>query len=506
MRWTAGRWLGWMAASSLACWGGVACQGRNAGSLVEELDPGVSRLFALDLAPGMAVAAVRGDDLLYLRGFGFADLEAERPVTPETVFYIASSTKAFTAQAAAILHSRGDLDLDAPLSRYLPDLRLQSPLSPDDITLRDLLTHTHGISGTGPVVFRTAYSGVYTPDLLVELLARHGPAGTGRAFNYGNIGYNVASLAMDAALGTSWKDVLQREIFEPLGMENTTAYMSRTDQNQLAMPYAAEEQGSRRLRFVKGDANMHAAGGLVSTAADLAIWLEVNVNEGRVGGAQLLSYQPLMENHRQQADQDREFGEYHRHGWTLGWDIGTYEGDTLIHRFGSFPGFRSHMSFMPEHGIGVAVLVNEAALGGILADQVANYIYDWVLEKPGLEQKWAAKIDALRARAEEGRRRIAADRARRAARPQTLPHPLEAYAGAYENDELGRMEWRVVNGELEVSMGLLESAVEVFNGAENQLRVELLGTGQVVEFAFEGDEARSLRYMGREFARVGAAQ
>lgn len=506
MRSTAGRWLVWMAASSLTWWSGVACQRSNPGSLVEELDPGVSSLFALDLAPGMAVAAVRGGDLLYLRGFGLADLETERPVTPETVFYIASSTKAFTAQAAAILHLRGDIDLDVPLSRYLPDLRLHSSLSADDITLRDLLTHTHGISGSGPVVFRTAYSGVHTHAQLLELLARHEPAGTGRAFNYGNIGYNVASLAMDEVLDTSWKDVLQREIFGPLGMVNTTGYMSHTDQNQLAMPYAAEEEGFRRLTVVKGDANMHAAGGLVTTAADLAIWLEANVSDGRVDGAQVLSYQPLTENHRQQADQDRDFGEYHRHGWTLGWDVGTYEGDTLIHRFGSFPGYRSHMSFMPEHGIGVAVLVNEAALGGMLADEVANYIYDWVLEKPGLEQKWAAKIDSLRARAEEGRQRIGADRARRAARPQTLPHPLEAYAGAYENDELGRMEWRVVDGELEVSMGLLESAVEVFNGAENQLRVELLGGGQVVGFAFQGDEARSLRYMGRAFARVGAAQ
>jgi hypothetical protein len=210
-----------------------------------------------------------------------------------------------------------------------------------------------------------------------------------------------------------------------------------------------------------------------------------------------------MDNHRQQAAQDRDFGEYHRHGWTLGWDIGTYEGDTLIHRFGSFPGFRSHMSFMPQHSIGVAVLVNEAALGGMLADLVANYIYDRLLEKPNLETKWPDKLDAVRQQAAQRRQRIAADRARRAARPQTLPHPLASYAGVYENDLLGRMEWSVVDGKLEVTMGLLESAVEVFNGEQNQLRVELTGSGQVVGFSFDGDRARSLRYSGLDFPRVG---
>ncbi len=160
------------------------------------------------------------------------------------------------------------------------------------------------------------------------------------------------------------------------------------------------------------------------------------------------------------------------------------------------------MSFMPQHGIGVAVLVNEAALGGILADMVANYVYDFVLQKPDMQAKWDNTIATVRERAAQGRQRIGADRARRASRPQALPYPLEAYAGAYENDLLGRMEWTVVDDKLEVTMGLLKSAVEVFNGEQNQLRVELTGRGAVVGFSFDGDEARSLRYSGQDFRRV----
>ncbi len=119
-----------------------------------------------------------------------------------------------------------------------------------------------------------------------------------------------------------------------------------------------------------------------------------------------------------------------------------------------------------------------------------------------MQDKWDNTIGTVREQAAQGRRRIGADRARRAARPQELPHALEVYVGAYENDLLGRMEWTVVDDKLEVTMGLLKSAVEVFNGEQNQLRVELTGRGAVVGFSFDGDEARSLRYSGQNFRRV----
>ncbi len=480
--------------------GTAACQTDDGGRLASELEPMIEQLFALDFAPGMAVAVVQGSELAYAKGFGYADLETQRPVTPQTLFYIASTTKAFTAFAAALLHHRGELDLDVGFSRYLPNARLTPPFSADDITLRDLLTHTHGLSGRGPVDFRTAFTGVHTNEQLVELLSVHQPASMGREFQYGNIGYNVAGLAMDAALDVGWKELLDREIFEPLGMSSTTAYMSSADRDRLAMAHGAEPEGFRRVYDAKNDGNMHAAGGHLTTVLDLANWLEAHINGGRVDGRQVFPDEVVAETHRKQVDQDRNFSTYHRHGWGLGWDLGTYEGDTLIHRFGSFFGaFRSHMSFMPQHDIGVIVLVNEGRLGSFLADAVANYVYDRLLEKPVDEQEL---LESARQRVAQMRESLAQGRARRASRSQTLPHPLSAYAGVYENSELGRMEWQVVDEKLEVTMGLLWSAVEVYDGEQNQLRVELIGGGQVIAFSVAGDRAERLIYMGREFPRV----
>ncbi len=474
------------------------------GSHATVLDSFISRAFELDLTPGLAVAVVEGDRVIYSRGLGYADIEARRRVVADsTLFYIASTSKSFTAFLAATLDHRGRLDLDAPISRYLPELRFQPPLSAEEITLRDLLTHTHGIASDGlhPVVVRTAYTGVYTDSLLIDLLGEYPPSPTGRAYNYGNLGYNIAGLVIDAVMERGWKDLQRDEVFLPAGMRQTTAGTSRIDRGRLALPHAADPVGYHRIHFGKADANMHAAGGHLTTALDLARWLEAHMNDGRIDGRQVFPAEVVAETHRQQATQDRDFAYFHRYGWGLGWDLGTYEGDTLIHRFGGFPGFRSHVSFMPRHGIGVVALVN-SNIASRLTDLVAAYAYDLLLGKPGLEEKYERLLPQVADRAENLRRRIAEDRAERAARQEPLPYPLSAYGGTYENRELGRMEWRVVNGALRAEMGVMRSGTEVHDAAANQLRVELRGRGEVVEFVFEDGEAVTLTYMGRNFTRV----
>ncbi len=462
----------------------------------------VEAAMVLDASPGIAIGVVRGDETLYLGGFGYADLESRRPVTTETVFYIASSTKSFTALAAAILHERGELDLDASLAHYLPDVTLGGGLDPTSITLRDLLTHTHGIANTGPVSFRLAFSGDHTHDQLVDLLAAHGAAETGRDFQYGNIGYNVAALAMDEALGVHWKDVLEREIFWPLGMGSTSGYVSRFDPDRLAMPYDAERTGWERLHYTKHDSNMQSAGGLVTTAADATNWLRAQINGGRLDGEQILDENAIETAHRPHAEQDASYRSFLRTGYGLGWQTGTYDGESFTHHFGGFNGFHSHISFMPDHDVGVAIFLNTS--GGLMADLVARYIYDVLRGVPDVEATYAAEIERSKEAIAEQRARIMADQDRRAARPQELPHPLESYAGTFHNEEMGTVQFTVVDGRLEATMGHMRSDVEVYDNEQNMLRVELTGGGSVVPFLFEDgkDEAVAIRWLSRRFDRV----
>lgn len=463
----------------------------------------IQRAYDLSLAPGLAVAVVEGDSVVLLDGVGYADVAHGRPVTPETVFYIASATKPFLGLTAAVLDARGELDLDRSLAEYLPDATLHTGLSAASITLRDLLTHTHGISNDGPLTFRAAYSGAGSHEEMVALLGEHPPASEGRAFRYGNIGYNVASLAMDRATQRPWKDVLADRVLGPLGMTNTTGYVSRVAHDRLALPYGVEPVGFAEEHYGKSDENMHGAGGLVTTAVDLARWLEVHINRGRLDGRQVLPAEAFDEAHRALVPETGSFRQFTREGYGLGWHVGHYDGDVLLHHFGGFNGFHAHLSFMPERRIGVAALANDASLGAALAELVARYAYDLLREKTGLEEKYEQALDEYAVAARNARQRVAADRARRAARPQTLPRPLAAYAGSFANTQYGQLTLTVVGDRLEATMGPLWSKVEVYDAEREALRVELTGSGSVVQYTFDGQgQARSIEVSGVTLTRV----
>lgn len=464
----------------------------------------VGRIFSHQMAaPGMAVAAVKGGKIVYLDAFGWADREAHRPVTPDTPFYIASSTKPFTALLVLLLARDGTLDLEAPVSRYLPELELAAPLSPDAITVRQLLTHTHGIDGNGPVVWRTAYSGEHSPELLVRVLSRHRPDRKGTAFHYSNVGYVLASLIVERVTSRSWKELLERRVLAPLGMERTTAFMSRVDPARLAQPYAAAPEGFDRIRQSKGDASMHAAGGLVSTAHDLARFVLAQLGGGRLGGRTIFPEEIIAEGHRQQVQQDATFLDYQRVGYGLGWQVGRWEQRALLHHFGSFSGYYAHVSFMPDEDVGVVVLANEDELGPLVAEAVAQAIYAHLLGWPDAGARLDARLARLGEEVSGVRARLAEHRAERAARQRPLRHPLSAYEGTFANEEMGRMTFRARGGALVASMGLLEGPVEVYDADENELRLELVpGMGMVARFEMGADgRARAFSSRGMSFVR-----
>ena len=470
--------------------------------LSADLERFVDNVLALDITPGMTIAIVRDKEVIYAKGFGVADHDTRRPVTADTQFYIASTTKSITALAAAVLAQRKAIDLDAPLSGALPGVKLHERLSADRITLRDLLTHTHGIAPGGPVDFRTAYTGDFTGPQLLDLLAAHPPAPSGRSFSYSNLGYNIFSLVLDRVFREGWKEVIDREVLRPLGMRNTTAFMSKTDRSQLAQPYELRPDGPQRVNYAKQDGNMHAAGGYLSTANDLARYLIAHINGGRIGTTQAIPQKAIAETHRQQAVQDRVFGSFQRFGWGLGWDLATYDGDTVLQRFGGFRGFFSHVSFMPARRIGVVVLANGGSAGGMVADAVATFAYDRLLNKPPQRQqdRWREFTDAVA----RGRASIARDLATRQSRPQTTPLALPAYAGTYESRALGSMVWTLENNRLQVAMGIARGMAEAYDAAKHQFRVDLTGGGSVVSFRVTpgAPAPESLQFQNQTFTRV----
>jgi CubicO group peptidase (beta-lactamase class C family) len=288
-------------------------------------------------------------------------------------------------------------------------------------------------------------------------------------------------------------------------MDRTSAKLSDVDPADLAMPFSWRPGGFNPIHYRKNDTNMHAAGGHVSSVRELARYLLLHLHDGILDGRRVIPAGAVRGTHQLHAEQDRNFAFFHRHGWGLGWDIGTLGQDTLYHRFGSFAGFRSHVSFMPEHNAGIVVLVNEARLGSLLADLTAVLLYKRLMDEEGGAYK--AVCDSLieegRLRSEHFKNMITQDLRRRAMRKQILPLPLSAYTGRFENDALGIMSWRIKGKQLEASIGEAVSTAEVYDGRRHQLRVELTGRGEVIAFQFADGRVRSMTYRDRFFTRIG---
>ena len=460
-------------------------------------------------APGLGVAVVIGDRVVYSQGFGLTDVESGIPVDPGTRFYIASSTKALTATAVVALAEQGVIDLAAPVTQYLPSLEFGAGVDADQVTIHDLLSMTEGIGDAWPVLFRTAYSGDFTPEQLIDLLAGSEASEDGNAFEYSNIPYNILGLVLDAVDGEGleaggWKSPVRKTVLEPLGMRETTALVSSVEADRIAMPHARGPSGRfERIRLAKDDTNMHAAGGHLASARSLARFVAVHIGGGSLEGRRIFP-QPLIENiQTQQARQDRTFAGYERDGWGYGWDRATWQGHRMLQRFGGFYGHYSHMSFLPEQGIGVVVLSNDAA-GQSAAELVANFIYDRLLGREDLQSHYDTRFEELTLIDQNRARRLKKHLAERAERLAPLPHDLDAYAGTYRHEGFGTMRWQVVAGGLEVSMGVIHGRAEIFDAAMNALRVTPTGSGSVVIFEFEQDAetASRVKWNGVHFERI----
>jgi len=473
-----------------------------AGARAQEADPRAARAEAfierslerLGVVPGVAVGVIVGDEVVFLTGRGVADVRTGAPVDADTRFYVASATKPVTALALAAMARRGELDLDAPVASWAEGF-LPAEIAATT-SLRDLLAHRAGVEN-GPLTFRLAYSGAHDPATRLRLMGvtRWDPETPRGQFRYSNAGYNLATGLLEAERGLDWREAVGREVLAPLGMTITTA---GTRPGDAAGHLGHLPGGPVPAPLQKADATMHSAGGLMSSARDMVAFLEAQLTDGVLDGRRVFPEGLVASTHVMLVEKAETFGPYRREGYALGWRVGRFGDDLLLHHFGNFGGSRAHVSFMPERGIGVVVLINEDAVAGGFADILANYLYDLWRDVPDVDASYDAQVVALAERIDGLRPRIAADLEARRARPWLMSRPLEALAGVYENPDMGRMEIAVRDGQVTVRIGVLSAVAEAFTQPES-LRVELIPLqGQVITF----DGPDRLTYDGFEFVRV----
>jgi CubicO group peptidase (beta-lactamase class C family) len=365
------------------------------GRKASEIQRSVARLLEeIGTAPGAAVGVIEGDRVVLAAGFGYRDVQRKLPVTPDTRFYIASTTKGFLAQAVLELAARGRIHLDSSLAAYVPALRFAPPLDARLISVRDLLSHRAGISS--PLVsFLTSYSGEFTDSGLIAVLARSTPRP--RTFSYANHNYVLVGLAVEGAAGIDWKTAIDSLVIQPLALHNTSFSLADRGDSNVARPYATEVDGTRLLDL-KSDRTMHAGGGMASSLTDLLRWIgALNASATALAGSGPWSPRTIQQLLAPQAAVAARFGGFERWAYGLGWYLASYADHDIVQSLGGFPGFRSHVSFDPRSGIGVVALVNEGRSSAFLTENIAQTAYDVMFDVAERETRLTQRIASYRA-------------------------------------------------------------------------------------------------------------
>ena len=484
------RWTQVFLAVMIGCTMPLSAQSSVVGARTERIarsiDTLTQRAIAAGIVPAIGVAVAMDGRTIYARSHGMADASKRIPATDQTLWYLASTSKSFTGFGVALLAEQRVLAFEDPISKLLPRVQWHRSVRPEQLTLARFLSHTHGLDDRA-LQMSASYTGAI-PEAqwpsLVSLAAPRGSAG----LEYSNFGYNVAAMVIDAVRPEGWRAFLERNVFTPAGMRHTYARVTRLGTQQIARPQVLTATGAYISdTFHKTDATMNAAGGHLSTVGDLARWITVQMDSGKIDGIQVfpksavVRSQTLLAEHT--SETARHFGSFDRAGWGAGWDLGSYRGERIVSRFGSYHTMRSHVSFMPGRRIGV-VAVASGGLGQAFGDLLATYAYDLALNRPDADARADSGFKVLQARIDTSRQRRAVEaRTREARRAQSTVQALSPYSGTYSANGFGRFVLTLTEGGMTYRWGVLRGVVEVYDLGKHQLRIDFAGNESILTFS-----------------------
>jgi CubicO group peptidase (beta-lactamase class C family) len=461
---------------------------RATSDLARRVDSLVRVAIADGIAPGFGLAVVRDGQVILERAYGHADATRGIRASRDTRWYVASTSKSFTGFAMTLLAEGGTLPFATAMDVALPGVSWHPSVRPESLTVARLLSHTHGLNDN-LVVVNSAFTGAVPESAWPSLLSAVAPARR-QALIYSNFGYNVAGMILDRRSPGGWRRVLDSAVFTPAGMRQTTALLSRVPAEFVARPHRYDERGWATLPFDKRDVTMHAAGGHVATLHDLARWVRVQIDTGVLDGRAVFPAAAVRRGHALIASHTeaaaRRFGLFDREGWGAGWDLGTYNGIPMVSRFGGYATMRSHLSFLPARRIGVVAMTN-GGLGPSLTDVVAALVYDLDGGDPAAWDRARQRLDSLRARLPEARRRSLGDDALALAQERTLAATSPStLAGRYQSTTHGVLEIRASNAGLFYRWGVLSGAIRTVDAAAGTFRIAGGGTEFALGFEWDG--------------------
>lgn len=360
--------------------------------------------------PGMSVGIIRNGEVVFADGFGVLEEGKATKADKNTLYSIASNTKAFISASMATLVSEGKMNWDDRVQKYLPYFELYDPCVSEMMTVRDLLCHRSGLGTfSGDVVW---YRSNYTAEEVVKRVAELPQEFEFRSgYGYSNVMYLAAGEVIHAVTGKSWADYVHEKFLTPLDMDRTiTSTNDIASTTNVATPHKPAGEISNPIDWVNWD-NMGAAGGIISSVDDMIKWMQFQLNNGINGKDTLFTKREqstMWTPHVNYPVSDRAreaYGGRNFNGYGLGWGTTEYHGKQMVSHTGGYDGMYSAVTMLPTEKIGVVVLTNTMdGIGTLLSYEIIDKLLglpqqDW--KNRGLNQNkghWADRAARIKER------------------------------------------------------------------------------------------------------------
>jgi CubicO group peptidase (beta-lactamase class C family) len=421
--------------------------------LEENLNSYVPKVLKEFKVPGIAVGVVKGGKLIFAKGFGVKNINTKDSVDANTLFQIASNSKAFTSACIAILVDEGKLDWNDRVIDKLPGFKMSDPYVTNEMRVQDLLCHRSGLSlGAGDLIFFPPTD--FTRDQILYKLRYLKLSTSFRStYAYDNILYPVAGELIKAVSGMSWEKFVEKNIFKRLGMAHSyTGVRELLKTDDYATPHTLVDAKLSTVQMAEVD-NVAPAGGVISSVNDLSKWVIAQLDSGRIGDTDKRLFDkketvqmwmphiniPVRTPPPGMSALKTNFAAY-----GLGWFINEYRGHKMVWHTGGLPGFVTRVTMVPDSKIGVIVLTNQES--GAAFEAVTYYILDNLFNT--IDTDWIGKYSELAGnfRNEADQKVAEMDSLRNKNSEPSLP--LEKYAGKYQDKWYGTVEVKYENGKL----------------------------------------------------------
>ena len=402
--------------------------------------------------PGIAVAVVKDGKIVHSKGYGVKSAVTQQKVDENTLFGIASNSKAFTTAALAILVDEGKLNWDDKVTKYIPEFKMYNDYVTSEFTVRDLLTHRSGLGlGAGDLMIWPDGNSFGTADIIHNLQFLKPVSAFRSKYDYDNLLYIVAGEVLHRASGKTWNEFIEERILQPLGMTHTASTFGRLkDTTNIITPHVPTDGKLKAIKRYKS-ATFDPAAGIYSSANDLSKWVIVQLQNGKYDSdKRLFSEKQHAEMWKPQTIEDNPppSAPYNSHFKTygLGWQIQDMKGMLQVSHTGGLDGIVTQVIMLPELNLGIIVLTNQQSSAAFVS--ISNTIKDSYM---GIQSEdYIAKYSSQRKQKEDDADKISDEVWQTVAMNQKnkISTDYKKYAGTYKDNWLGEIALTEKKGKL----------------------------------------------------------